>query len=500
MARLNQITFSEVAESTERASLSGTWRVALACCAVSAVLGTIDALSRRHSMVPDGISYLDISDVIRRGDWIHALNAYWAPLYPAALAVVLGILKPSPYWEFPAAHLANSLIYLGALASFSFLLATLISYVDFAALRARAYYPLPKSVWVVLGYILFSWCSLQLIQMEHVNPDMLLSIFIYLAAAILLRIKMGSVTWQTYSFLGIVLGVGYLSKSPMFPLGIAFLITSVFAAGKPLWRGVRLGLIASVLFLAIASPFVYQISKATGHLTFGDNALINYTSNVNLLPTYYWQKPDRSLSSRTYPAKQLFAYPAVYEFTMPWQGTYVYWYNPAEWYRGTKGKFSLRDNTRQLVENLRAHYDLFFHMLPVATMAIIVLAVFNKMKGRSILAELYREWILLAVPVFGLGMYTAVFFEFRHIGSLVLLFLIGLFAAVCLPRSKEERLSISAIVLGLAVMMNIQLFMSAVTSASSLHPAEFSRTADKRENLQWQIVEDLRQAGVEPGN
>jgi hypothetical protein len=351
MGLVDQLTIRENRDWEAPGSFSRDSAVALACCAVAVLLGAIHAFSARNNIGPDGISYLDISDLIRRGDWMDAVNAYWAPLYPATLAIGLGLLKPSPYWEFSAAQITNFLIYIGALGSFSFLLKTFIEHVNRTARETNVSFPLPRWLWLILGYTFFVWCSLELIGMGHVNPDTdhpdtLLSIFLYLAAALLLRIKMGSVRWRTYCCLGLVLGVGYLVKSPMFPLGVMFVLASVFAAGN-LMRGLRLGLVAASLFLAISAPFVYRISKATGHLTFGDNAVINYTSNINQLPRYYWRKSVADpLSSRTYPARQVFAYPAVYQFTMPLRGTYVYWYNPAEWYRGTKAKFDPGDNSR----------------------------------------------------------------------------------------------------------------------------------------------------------
>jgi hypothetical protein len=500
MACANQLVIEENDDDLSgSSSLSDSRRVVLGCCAVAVLFGAVDALSSRHSMVPDGISYLDISDAIRHGNWGGAVNAYWAPLYPVVLAIVLGVVKPSPYWEFSIAHLANFLIYIGALASFSYFLRVFIDYVESVAQVAKAPFPLPRWLWVIVGYTSFTWCSLQLIQMEHVNPDMLLSIFLYLAAAILLRIRMGNITWQTYLLLGLVIGVGYLAKGPMFPLGIAFLVTSVFAAGN-LARGLRLGLVAAVLFFAISLPFVYRISKATGHFTFGDNAVINYTSNINLVPEYYWQQSSTSLSSRTYPAKQLFAYPAVYEFTMPLRGTYVYWFNPAEWYRGVKPRLVIKDNTRQLLYNLRTHYVLFFHMIPVVTGTIAVLLIFNRLRGRAAVKDIYRVWILLAVPVFGLTMYTLVFFEYRHVASLILPLLLGLFAGVCVPDSREAQQATTAIVLGMVVMLAFQLFMSAIAASGSLHLAEFSRKGDKAANVQWEIADDLHRTGLNEGD
>src|ERR1035441_7992381 len=64
-------------------------------------LGALHAWFGRYSMNPDGISYLDVGDSFFRRDWANAVNAYWSPLYPWTLGVVLGLAKPSPKWEFP---------------------------------------------------------------------------------------------------------------------------------------------------------------------------------------------------------------------------------------------------------------------------------------------------------------------------------------------------------------------------------------------------------------
>ena len=482
-----------------------SWSVSISLV-VALLLGGINGLVHRHSMNPDGISYLDLSDLILKGHWIQATNAYWAPLYPVALAVVRAIVRPSTYWEFSTAQLTDFLMYIGALAAFSVLLKTLLEYLNYLAPEAAVDYPLPQWLWVILGYTFFVWCSLELIGGGHVDtdmnhPDMLLSIFLYLATATLMRIKMGSVTPKTYLVLGTILGLGYWAKSPMFPLAAAFLVTSVLAAGSRV-KGLQLGALAAVIFLAISCPLVYAISKETGHLTFGDNAQINYTSNVNQLPKYYWVKnpPDPSIPIRKYPAEQLFAHPAVYRFTMPLRGTYVYWFNPAEWYRGTKSNFSFRDNSRQLLINLGSLYNLFFHTLPILTFALLSLSVFNHMRGRSVLADLYRQWVILAVPVFGLTMYTAVFFVYRHVGSLFLLLFLGLFGSMCLPSSRDAQRATIAIVLVLILMMGLPLLMHGISGIGSLNLAEFSGQPSKRTNIQWEIADDLRQAGLKPGD
>jgi hypothetical protein len=52
--------------------------------------------------------------------------------------------------------------------------------------------------------------------------------FLYLAARILLRLQAFPPCRSLYVALGFVLGVGYLAKAPMLPIGSAILLLSLF--------------------------------------------------------------------------------------------------------------------------------------------------------------------------------------------------------------------------------------------------------------------------------
>ena len=62
---------------------------------VTMLLGFLHAWASGHSMNPDGMSYLDVGDAFYNHDWVHAVNAWWSPLYPWIVGSVLGIFKPS---------------------------------------------------------------------------------------------------------------------------------------------------------------------------------------------------------------------------------------------------------------------------------------------------------------------------------------------------------------------------------------------------------------------
>jgi len=67
----------------------------------SLVLAVVHTWAGRYSINPDGISYLDVGSSFVRHDWANALNAWWSPLYPWSLGIIVSALRPSPKWEFP---------------------------------------------------------------------------------------------------------------------------------------------------------------------------------------------------------------------------------------------------------------------------------------------------------------------------------------------------------------------------------------------------------------
>ena len=124
-------------------------RLLKACCwLIAIVLGGMQAWVGRHTMGPDGVSYLDIGEAYWRGDFQMAINAYWSPFYSWLLGFALTVLKPSPYWEFAVVHLVNFIIYLGALLCFEFLLRQLMRYRKVWEAENSAATSFPEWLWV----------------------------------------------------------------------------------------------------------------------------------------------------------------------------------------------------------------------------------------------------------------------------------------------------------------------------------------------------------------
>ena len=180
-------------------------------------IGGLQFWTNRYTMNTDGISYLDIADAVSKGHLAAAANAYWSPLYPCLLALGLAIFRPSPYWEFPVAHLVNFSILLAAAASFQFFVGQLLRIIEERE-GASGGQKLSRrgSMLLAIGSMLFLWASLRLAGLEVVSPDLLLTVFVYLASGLALRMELREARYRDFAFLRILLAIGYLAKTRCF--------------------------------------------------------------------------------------------------------------------------------------------------------------------------------------------------------------------------------------------------------------------------------------------
>ena len=182
------------------------------------------AFAVRFEMNPDGVQYLDNADAYRSGDFAHAVNSQWSPLYPWLIGALFDAARPNPFQEFPLVHLLNFLLYAASIAGFLFFM---------APLRARNFSLL------LLCYSSFLYCSLDLTHLRYVAPDLLVNLFALLAAGLLLRMAAGTATTRHYAALGVTLGLGYLAKTPFLLYGLLCLaMAGVLARSQAAaWRG-----------------------------------------------------------------------------------------------------------------------------------------------------------------------------------------------------------------------------------------------------------------------
>lgn len=434
------------------------------CWLVALALGAAQAWATRFTMTPDGISYLDIGDAYWRGDWHNAVNAYWSPLYSWILGFFLKALKPSTRWEYPLVHLVNVLLYTATLGCFEFFLATFIARQKERDrdLSAQGEIGIPEWAWRVLGYSLFISSSIILIGLSpvnrdvsvaSVNPDTCVTGFVFLASALVMKIRSGLATQRAFVVLGVVLGFAYLAKAVMFPLGFVFLAVAVFA-GDLSRKSIRNTAIATLTFLAIASPFIGAISYAKGHPTFSDSGRLTYAGCINGIDPWYpgdggrltclgtgfvegIDEPSPVSQHLRHPATKIFDLPAAYSFAEHAVGTYPFWYDISYWQEGVRSHFDASAQLRASGMSVLAYVYLLFTLYLNLVLAFVTLLLISQ-HGVQFLSRRF-PWELVFPSAVALVLYALVHAEYRYIAGFTSILWLATFSMLRFENSAGSR-------------------------------------------------------------
>jgi hypothetical protein len=311
-------------------SLLGFQRI---LCGAAIVSGFFAFWATRYTMYSDGISYLDIAGLYAHGAWKSAVNEYWSPMLSWLIAAALYVIHPAARFEPVLFHAICLAGYLAALLAFRYFLRQLIRVVD------PLYPPFPGQVTLrrallTIAYAAFIWATLPLIGL--CTPDVLVAGLVFVISAMLLRSAWRPVGLGFCAAFGGLLGLCWLTKAALLPIGLATL--PAFAALVRKWRKPLAPLLCTVAALAaVCLPFLAAIRIAQGHWTFGKAGVLNYSWEVNGVTRYFhWQGGPEEFGRPVHPTRQLTGSPPVYEFSTSWPVTYSPWFDPPYWYEGSR--------------------------------------------------------------------------------------------------------------------------------------------------------------------
>ena len=403
-----------------------------------------------QSMNADGISYLDIGDAYFRADWVNAINPVWSPLYSWILGFANFVLRPSIQWEFPVVHIVNFIIYLLALSSFEFL---------WRGVRtdetSNEYYAMPHPLWWTLGYLLFIWISLGLIEIWSVTPDMLMATFVFLAGGLIVRMRRGEVSSWSFLSLGLILGLGYLSKSFMFSTAIVFLALAWLVQQR---SGGKIVLAVGV-FILISLPFIVLISEEKNKFTIGESGTVTYLRYVNGMPFPHWQGDLQRGITPKHPSRIVHQSPVIYEFDGPIGGTYPISTDPSYWYEGVEPRFDIASLLARLLASGFVYAELFFHQQGILAACIFALYMMRQ-EEKYTLQQTLKRWALVIPALIAFGLYGTVLVEGRYVGAFILLFWADILGNVRIPNvpANGRWLGVLSSIAAFGLLTNIILF------------------------------------------
>lgn len=472
-----------------RAAYALDSKLRIAAFAVILITGFFRAWVGRYSISPDGMSYLDLGDAFFHRRWFDAINGLWSPLYAGLVGAALFLVNPSRALEFPVAHAVNFLIYGAAFLCFEFFLRSLSqdlrhgcpgsSDADGWSLSERSLF--------AIGYAVFLWTSLEVITVWAVSPDLCVAAFVYLIAGLLLRLRHGG-SLRLSVILGVVLGLAYLTKAVMFPLGFSAILLGFGVVPRP--RRLPYLLAVTLCFLAVCSPWVVALSRVKGRFTFGDAGSLNYSALVS--PgggVINWQGDPPASGTPAHPTRIVHENPPIYEFSSPIGGTYPPSYDPSYWNEGRTWTFDARAQLTVVKQHLLMYAGLLLRDqsgLLVAALALILAG------GVATRGALWRNWFLLALCFAALGLYMLVHVEVRYVGAYVAVFWTTMLFGIRLSNAEGQRRM--AEYLALAVVVTILLSVADGTVRAIRDGGPYSALD------QVTVADNLEQMGLRPGD
>jgi hypothetical protein len=478
------------------------WGLCLGCAGIL-------ALSARHSMNPDGLSYLELASEATRTGPSGLVNALWSPGYPALLSLALALFHPTPGQEFPLVHFVNFFIFFLTLWAFHFFLRQWLSYAD--TLGPTSHHE--RRDIVPFAFATFLWFTLRFVGLALVIPDLCMAASVFLIAGIICRLSLPGSSRKHYVALGFACGLGYYAKSPMFLLGL--ILFGGLLLYPPSRRVSRRRLLLSLsIFLLMAAPLVTLLSKRVGHLSFGEAGRLNYAWFVNgLQPWAGWTGSDLGQPFSTipvygllpktstansphlygrpeHPPRRLRESPLILEFSSPILGTFPLWYDPSYWYAGAKVRFDLHQQVAALKVTLRTYEQIFFQMAPFLAGAIVLCILTAREAGFS---DFLRASWLVIWPLAAMLMYAFVDVQGRFVAVFCVLLWVAIYGALMVRVNRQVATAVCVTVAG-AMMIPFALQMAEV-SAHTVKDLVRSTPPDYET-----VAVGLRNLGVQSGD
>ena len=229
---------------------------------IYSVLAIISFNYHHYHLGADGISYIAIAENYLNGDYVNAINGYWSPLYS-------WLMTPVIYFGF-------ELQYAGYVTRFVSLIVGFFTIIGLNGLSST--FNLNNTIKRAL---LFTSIPLILFfAIRYDTPDLLVVCILIYYFSIIFK-KNYSHSWVNGALCGFLGGIGFLSKTYVFPFFIAhfFILNAIYY-----FKGLKLRkthvktnfIIGLVFFLMISGIWMGTISAKYDKLTIGTSTDYNH--------------------------------------------------------------------------------------------------------------------------------------------------------------------------------------------------------------------------------
>jgi len=434
-------------------------------------------------MSPDGIQFLDMGERFWAGDPSAIINGLWSPLYPFLLGLTT-LLPISPYWEFACVHVLGFLILLVATYSAHRLLRVIIPTLG----REDGF---EWQLWA-LAYAIVTFGILQFVSMREVTPDVLMIAFCFLALERIINFDDRPVHLKRWLIAGVFLGLGYWTKTVMFPLSLVILASAAFSQ-----RSVRGPAAAACAFCLLALPLVSALSAAKGRLTIGDSGRLNYLWFTNQLrPRYYHWQGDQVFGTPVHSTRQIHSEPSLFEYEDPFRVTHPPTFAHSYWYEGAQPHFNLAEFPRALANQLTRYYQLFL----AGSALLLVLGAFAMTGWRSTIGRIPRLAPLVFPALSLLGAAAIAGGAMRTMAVAWILLMLALLVLAYPAARRMPKDLLASLVLSLVCLSGVQLAWGMQSELRAELGALASATEREPANRHWLVAEALGDLGLRAGD
>jgi 4-amino-4-deoxy-L-arabinose transferase-like glycosyltransferase len=308
------------------------------------------------------------------------------------------------------------------------------------------------------AYALFVWEVLRLHQAATVTPDLLVFTTLSCIAAVLVISRARALTRGEALAFGVLLGVAYLAKAVMLPVGMAALATYSALA----WRRVRTGAARELArvcgaLLVVVAPLIAVQTHTQGHLSFGETGRLNYRWYVSQVgATRAHEEPIAVTARRTEanPAQvTLTSVPGAVLYAGERRGSFPHGFDPSHSEPHNGAHVDLASQWRVLRQNLY-WYWVVAGTLSLLALLPIVLAALDQRRPRA------AVWPALVPALVLLALYLLTHVEGRLCGPAIVTLLAALLCAAPTATRRPVRVSQAAAVVALAFVALLRTFSS----------------------------------------
>jgi hypothetical protein len=471
-------------------------RVRYGLITIALLTGAVQCWRYRHLMYPDGSQYLDVASQLNREGVRGLLNGYWSPLYPALLALVSAVLRPTRYWLYPSVQLVNLLAYAAALFAFDAFLRSVLMVRARQAATDRRVWLSPAAV-AVAAYASFLVTITYLLNVRTMSPDMMVAAAIFLVSARLLDEDSDNLQPERWMVIGGALAIGYYAKAVMFPIAVVYLLVALILQ-RIRRRATRGCVVAAAVFVAVVMPWMLGLSISKARPTFGDTGSINFAWYVNGWAfNLHWIGEPPESGVPAHPVQRVFVRPDTFAFDWPRAVTYPPFYDPSYWTEGIRTRIRLADERRALARTageLAGIVRTGFLLLGPILLALIAVAA----EGR----RWFRRWPAYAAvwlpAVLAIGLYMAVHIEGRLIAAQLQVLVTVTLATLAydeLRVRRVERTGVAAIVAAAVVTVG------PISGGAIRHVVRDMRVGEANEpETAWRVAQALAARGLAAGD